>query len=86
MLELSNTDHWFDVNGDAIVQCVALGLLDFDDFEHRLIALGTSHQSIGRDAADGSLDSHSGAEVEGVISDGKRLIRAIGRKCDIPVN
>lgn len=84
--EIFEIGDWFTVNVEATKLCILLGDIDWDDYDHRITNLSRDFDSMARDMADGSLDSYSAAEIERVISDGNRLIREIGRKCDIPVN
>ena len=79
--EISIITLWFSVNFDATQQCVSQGIIDWEDYDHRVAALVNSLTSIAYDVEDGHLHSFTDADVEGVLSDANRLMREIDRKC-----
>ena len=84
--ELIDISHWFTVSTESVQWCVILGDLDWDHYDARIADFTKRSSAIATDVDDGSLDRHSIAEVEDMITDAKQVIREIGRECDIPVN
>ena len=84
--DLIDISQWFTVSTESVQWCVILSDLDWDHYDARIADFNKRASAIAADVDDGSLDRHSIAEVEDMITDAKQVIREIGRECDIPVD